>query len=591
MVGHPCLAGERPGATGQAASASSEGPGGRGQAVPFDPMAYRARVLLHETTLEPEVRIFNGQHPWDTTARGASDASNSSQVTASDGKANQGKSSDEWKARMRQLGVVEAQLAEVEAEGSLLAATLSPTTGSTIRVMQWNLLADGLADDAFMVHDVLGAHGSEVPFKRPAAGGLNAAMEEQAKQPERAARCLKATVDWEARFARIRAVIEQLQPDVITVQELDHMAEAEVKLRILGYSCTLGAASYVPAHAAAINQGPGARGQGLAADAAAVDATRAGRYIEHLTKTQVAFAPKLPSKCRELAQQAGLANADDDGVAIFWRADRLTASALEFRLLTTEVGAKRQQGAVRVHLKRPSDGAQLYVITAHLASGDKSDDEAERLLQIHGPTLHESGTSLSRGGLRAWLRESATDGIATLLCLDANSSPGRAEERTVWKALRGMSGVQSVWDEHFTPSGALQPTTLPGRSSPFPVTTNKLRGPLSKQKAKVGEHAIHTIDHIFFLGDGLQSARHAWGPITFADKAQAHGKLLPSLHCPSDHLPVVVDIELRGRIDSTARPRTPSPPPPPRPPPRPPPPPPTDTPPRGGVKTGTKRFF
>ena len=206
---------------------------------------------------------------------------------------------------------------------------------------------------------------------------------------------------------------------------------------------------------------------------------------------------------------------------------------------------------MRVHLKRPSDGAQLYVISAHLESGVKPANEAQRLLQIHGPCVGASGT-LSEGGMREWLLESAADGTPTLFCLDANSSPGRPEEQTVWRALRGTSGVLSVWDAYYTPAGALREREACGLAlssaaepSPFPVTTNKLRGPLSRQKAKVGEHMLHTIDHIFWAGEGIHNLRHAWGPITYTRPAEAHPHLLPSLEVPSDHLPVVIEFELR----------------------------------------------
>ena len=43
---------------------------------------------------------------------------------------------------------------------------------------------------------------------------------------------------------------------------------------------------------------------------------------------------------------------------------------------------KRNEGCVRVDLRRKSDGCPLYVICAHLSSGSKPEDERKRLKQI-----------------------------------------------------------------------------------------------------------------------------------------------------------------------------------------------------------------
>ena len=58
----------------------------------------------------------------------------------------------------------------------------------------------------------------------------------------------------------------------------------------------------------------------------------------------------------------------------------------------------------------------------------------------------------------------------------------------MWKALRGLPGAVSVWDAHFGPSGA-------PKTARIPATTNKMRGPLSRQTKKIGEHMAHVIDH------------------------------------------------------------------------------------------------
>ena len=73
----------------------------------------------------------------------------------------------------------------------------------------------------------------------------------------------------------------------------------------------------------------------------------------------------------------------------------------------------------------------------------------------------------------------------------------------------------SCWDEFYDADG--QPT---GR--PPPITSNKLRGPLSGQPAKIGEHVYQLCDHILYSSH-LHLTRHALPPRVYAsiDDAQA----------------------------------------------------------------------
>ena len=258
----------------------------------------------------------------------------------------------------------------------------------------------------------------------------------------------------------------------------------------------------------------------------------------------------MASHARAYGRKAGIADADDDGCAIFWRASRFHAHrAPEFLMVarakrikpgSAKVALAKRVLAVRVCLACARDGALLHVVCSHLASGDKAEDEAERLEQVH------------TDGLAAWFASSAENGagappITALLCLDANSSPARPEANTVWKALRGLPGAASVWDGHFAPDGAL-------RTALTAVSTNKMRGPLSTQVKKVGEHMAHVIDHVFALqlgapesdatAHGSAPLRHAWGPMEFSSAAQALRHLIPSLRVPSDHYPVLCELEL-----------------------------------------------
>ena len=460
--------------------------------------------------------------------------------------------------RLQQAGVSDDAISRAEQGGTSFHQLEPLPLSSGLRVLQWNLLADGMSNDGFLVEDVLAVKDGERALEHPrdilAASDPLLALEASVQDPSiaaRAVRNLQVLVDWEARYARMKAIVQLLQPDVIAFEELDHMSEMQSDLEGLGYECTLGGRRYAPMHAAGVPT----------SDPAA--------YLEHLQVGGVAFAPKYPSTCRKLATKRGAVGADDDGCAVFWRSEKLRATAISFIALPEE-DAKRQCGAVRVELLRLSDGCPLSVICAHLASGDKHKDEAVRLFQVarNEGRPPEEGSTAAAPGLADWLMEGASDGHPVLLCMDGNTAPDRTETETVWKLLRALPGVRSVWDDHFSSvgvghrQGALRRQGVDGRclGFGFPVTTNKMRGPLSEQKRKVGEHMLQVIDHIFYVGEPLGRSEHAWGPVTYATVAESYAHLLPSISCPSDHLPLVIDFAFPAIDISTHKDRSQHPP-------------------------------
>lgn len=423
--------------------------------------------------------------------------------------------------RARMLGISQSEL-----PGTPLIPE-HPPEPTSIRVMQWNLLASGMAHDGFLVNDVLDETNATESGLGPASD-LQSVLEEvrAAKRSKldmaplqekfsssRSKRNLEVMVDWDLRWARMKEVIAIGQPDVITCQELDKMTQVQAELAELGYECSLSPArKYSPVHKVVIPPG------------------KPSEYIEHLKSVGVSFAPNAKSTCRKL----GLASddhADDDGVAIFWKGSALQADQIDFLPYkgTEKEANDRYAAMIHVTLTRKSDKLKFNVCCAHLSSGDSEKDEAER--------LHDLTTPLE--GFQSpieWLQ-----GIfakeSTVFCLDANTAPGRKEPATVWKLLRGITGVQSVWDKDYTPDGAVL-------CLPAPVTTNKMRGPLSGQAKKIGEHMCHIIDHVFFT-EGFEMQKHALNPLLYDSDTEACSHLLPSLAIPSDHAPVVVDFSLQ----------------------------------------------
>lgn len=368
---------------------------------------------------------------------------------------------------------------------------------------------------------------------------------------------LRAVIDWQVRTARIEAEILAAAPDVIVVEELDHFAEFAAQLAAHGYEC---------GHAGALDRYKPCTDPGEHAVA----------YLEKRCAAGVAFAPKRPSTSRYFREQSGAKDADDDGVAIFWRKDMFILEVLEFFVQTTagKNGSLTFKGAVKARLRRRGEtsatnpacsgaASHLDVIGYHLSSGDEPKDERHRvvdevqgsamtLIGIPGANPHECAS------LKEWFNASMECG-PTVLALDANATPAfnfaggagssaegmGAEPPTVWSELRGMPDVQSVWDAWYDPSGRY----CGSPSQCAPVSTNKLRGPLSDQRRKIGLHALYLIDHIYFGKRWLNLVGHVREPLLYASPEEATASLLPSLAMPSDHCPVIVDLNLLPRAE------------------------------------------
>ena len=190
-----------------------------------------------------------------------------------------------------------------------------PPPSSTVRVMQWNVLADGMSDDGFLVRDVLGddVEGGAVDVEALAellsVKGVKGSRVDDAGEAftsERARKNHAKVVDWQRRWTCICQMVETLQPDIITLQEFDRFAQAKAELATLGFSC---AADDAPADY----------------DLEEIRAVEKGDYegyLRRLKSAQRAFAPTVPSTCRNRAVKCGVPNPQDDGVAIFWRSER-----------------------------------------------------------------------------------------------------------------------------------------------------------------------------------------------------------------------------------------------------------------------------
>jgi len=486
---------------------------------------------------------------------------------------------EDRQARLSSFGVSrEAQ------EASTLAVASAERDASKIRVMSFNVLAAGLADDGFLVKPGVLAEWPAGAGKVPASGGkpvefgtlvdeiLNARGNEGALHSLKTKYDLPASrknfnaiADWPARQLQIqRLILAQGCPDIVVLQELDNYAVMAYDLEQLGYTSKLPKceAQYVPAHITGYTDKDTISAQKFC-QAWEANGHAFLPHLDsnalHLSLVDGGFGPKILAAADRLGMRdkvkdpktgrlsrgwtsktggsasllkaAGVkdpSSLDDMGVAVFWRANRFSAQALKIKTYTGGGG-----GMVQVRLRDLSnDDRELVVIGSHLSSGDSIKDEQKRL---------DNEVEDANGGcLKKCAAECSSGGDPVVLLLDANSSPQSAGidgSSSCWRSLHGALGA-SVWDSYFEPTGAVK---VSDGLDP-PVTSNKVRGPLSGQAKKIGAHAYSLIDHIFFTPSSLEMRGHVLPPTRFASSTVALQAVQPSLANPSDHYPVVVDL-------------------------------------------------
>ncbi|CAE7390563.1 abcG22 [Symbiodinium sp. CCMP2592] len=392
----------------------------------------------------------------------------------------------------------------------------------------------------------------------------------------------KAIVGAEHRLFRVVWFVALLKPDIICLQELDNFTFLSKELQKLGYACSsVDAEAYVPLK----------------------DRT-GSTYSEKLASSSWAFAPKTGFKKgkstarhfleKRVADGTGVKArfhgqdawpVDDDGQAIFWRADRFQmVGKPEFQTLpgdpdidafvegTSEVPGftTADQAAVRVllqfkELDERLRRQQFYVCTTHLSSG--TDSEVRRIQQ-----LHHLGQCWGRSGLpEIWSMDANTE----LDFDDADMTFGSVvpipEEANALQSFMHNNDLRSIWEEFYSSTRDMW--------NP-PVSVWKMRGSASAQPKKVGEDPdmYQLIDHIFYDGrhlfqlgeqalrlrekktDAAQLQNHCFGALKWPQRwLQDHADrdwlaLMPNELLPSDHLPIVWDFQLQiksPRIEST----------------------------------------
>jgi len=413
---------------------------------------------------------------------------------------------------------------------------IRPKEERAIRLMQWNVLAEGLAfpgGTGFMLRrlnetdfegrlaenlvrinqlkegpewkDAMNRFKAKERSKEEMKADLTKLLEMSGLLDSLEAERQQLTELLSARGPKITKIIERIMPDIITVQEIDFYTELATELGTLGYT------SVGP------NTPPEFYESTVRFDKASPNGKtdEVGAFSDHLSllmEHKVAFAPRRYSTARKFhllntksnssrmeskssAAPAGDRLRDDMGVAVFWRAARF--NALDVRIAPigdktlgemADLGGEQISTAIRVTLEDVTNGTRVDVATAHLESGTEGHAEAARqqeLLRIKERLFSQYGDSpqslplILAGDLNSGWHEAPPLG-------ETATSPPIDAAKNCCACVKAEFALRSIWDDMC-------------HEARLPVTSNKIRGPVATdQPQKVGSYGIESIDHVFY---------------------------------------------------------------------------------------------
>lgn len=295
-----------------------------------------------------------------------------------------------------------------------------------IRLMQWNVLADGLGADGFLATEfspiressAAGSGGFEATkflemvrrakeedlssgvittmkrlkieekrlkkmyvssdkeyvelkekvaaMKAEVAESLLVKLKKQFEESPELKRVDVELLDWKMRYNRIKTIVLSADPDVITFQEMDHLKQfledGEFSSR---YTCIVDTQKKynTPTYSDPVRE----------------DDLCPANYMSHLVQSHAAFAPKSYSHAYKFRKQRDkcAVDLDDDGVAVFWKRDKFKPVELGYLQYPPE--NEKNAAAVAVTLQHLATTEIINVVTTHLPSGDDAKKEQERV--------------------------------------------------------------------------------------------------------------------------------------------------------------------------------------------------------------------
>jgi hypothetical protein len=225
---------------------------------------------------------------------------------------------------------------------------------------------------------------------------------------------------------------------------------------------------------------------------------------------------KINSTAKSMKLAKGEINPTDDGTTVYWNSERFEPLEDHKSIYFED----QRSGIILVPLVEINSKKKICVLGTHLGSGKSESDEDYRISQIHkGFKEIKSLDYLSKFDI-------------VILCMDGNSNPnfktGKYEkENNMWKTLTQYIPLKGFWEDEFNTENIW--------------SVNKFRGAGTDQSSKIGEYERNFIDYIAFSGDLKYEKMRK--ELFIKDEKNVF-QLLPNEENPSDHVPLIVNFSM-----------------------------------------------
>lgn len=385
------------------------------------------------------------------------------------------------------------------------------------------------------------------------------------------------------RGIQIAAKILSIKPDIVALEELDHLAFMQKALGNSRFSQEIARFTNkrkLPRGYKLVNSiAPNGEYKYWSLDEAEKDMKDPNSCSNEDVK--FAFSRKFDSNSKMMHVNGNPQHNDDEGSAIFWNPARFTALAIKRKCYN---GKKTKDGGVvGVLLQDKSEtNKYLWAFSTHLSSGDEKKKEVERVEQITtvAAFISEKYTSTkelllvlnhqkTNDTLASLVKESLvkTAKIGIVLLMDGNTHPLFANDDftdindiNMYNTLVSLTSESQIplvnflektnagdpWkacDNNSQQVGKTCQSKPTGRTDlpmKLRVSVNKIRGIGSEQLKKVGQYQLDCIDYI--ATHGLNWKKNPSEKLDLQDRSnlkEAYKTILPSEAVPSDHHPVV----------------------------------------------------
>ena len=231
---------------------------------------------------------------------------------------------------------------------------------------------------------------------------------------------------------------------------------------------------------------------------------------------------KTNSTSKQLKLLRGDENPVDDGTSVYWKKEKFDAIE-DYKLIYFDETVEQRTGIILVPLKEKQTNKSILIIGTHLGSGKSENNESYRVQQI------EKGFK----NIKSLNYVDKFDCV--ILSMDGNSNPnfktGKFEkEPNMWNTLKSIIPLKGIWEN--------------GIDTNSIWSVNKFRGAASDQYRKIGEYERDFIDYVAYSGDLV--FEKMLKELNVKDE-KIFFQLLPNEENPSDHTPLIVEFSMKEK--------------------------------------------